>query len=136
MYKTGFSLLFVVIASCCLILSGCGSNGIKAGGTVKFSDGSPLTCGTVLFENESSQYVGHIKPDGSFVVSGLKEGDGLPAGTYKVAISGAAEYVADAEGNETEKFLINPKYISTSTSDLAFDISPENKKIEITVEKP
>lgn len=136
MNKADFSLLFLVLISFSLTLSGCGSGNIKAGGTVKFPDGSPLGCGSVLFENSGSQYVGHIKPDGSFVISGLKEGDGLPAGTYKVAISGAAEYVLDSEGNEVEKLLIASKYASTSTSELTFDISPTNKNIEITVEKP
>ncbi len=119
----------------CLLLTGCGSGNIKVGGSVKFSDGTPLNCGTVLFETPANQYVGHIKSDGTYTVSGLKENDGLPAGSYKVAVTGANEYVRDEEGNEVEKSLIDSKYTSTSTSELTFEVTPTNKVFNIVLEK-
>lgn len=106
---------------------GCGTN-IKATGTVKYADGKPLTQGTVVLQNDQHQYIGHIQPNGTFRTSSYKEGDGLPEGVYQVAVLNAYD--------EQDRPLIAEKYMSVSTSELKYEIGPDHKTLEITVEYP
>ena len=70
--------------ACC---TGCGPKLQKAGGIVKV-DGKPLDQGTVGFYpvQPGRPSMAEIQPDGTFELSYLKPGDGLPPGDYKVTI--------------------------------------------------
>ena len=117
-----FGLL--VLASC----YGCGESQIKATGTVKFDDGTPLNCGTVVFATPQFQYTGHLEQDGSFRLGGLVEKGGLPAGSYKVSIQNAIV---------NDQLIIPIKYTSDVTSGLSFEITKESAKnpLPITLNK-
>jgi len=110
------------------VASGCGSN-IKAGGTVVFSDGTPLDRGMVVLASPTNQYTGMIHGDGSFKLGGLNPGDGLPAGTYRASVL----YAVD----DLENSLVSGKYTSAETSGLVFEISKKkHAPLKIVVEPP
>ncbi len=125
------NFLVVGLRSFCLcgvlILVGCGDN-VRGFGSVKFSDGTPLTTGTVVVCDAQFQYTGLLKSDGSFELGGLKAGDGLPPGTYNV-------YIIDPQANE--KPSIDAKFASPDTSGITFEVVKGKKEpFNITVEPP
>jgi hypothetical protein len=67
--------------------SGCGPKLHKAGGSVKV-DGKPIDQGTVGFYPvvPGRPSMAEVQPDGTFELSYLNPGDGLPPGEYKVTI--------------------------------------------------
>lgn len=80
----------IVLAVCAVMLacqSGCGPKLHKARGIVKV-DGKPIDQGTVGFYPvvPGRPSMAEIQPDGTFELSYLKPGDGLPPGEYKVTI--------------------------------------------------
>jgi hypothetical protein len=121
-----------------LALSGCG-NKVKLGGTVVYSDGKPLTCGTIYFSNPNYLARAFIRPDGSYNVGSLSAKDGLPPGKYKVFITGATktEPNTDPINSMGEKItlLIAPKFTSEETTPLEIEV-PGEKVFQIIVERP
>jgi hypothetical protein len=110
---------------------------------VKFFDGTPLGVGTVYLSNGLVMYQGAIQKDGTFSIEELKDGDGIPPGTYKVWIADAntIENVYDEKKENLIKridhLIIDPKFADKNTSDLQFKIDKGQKnQIEIVVEKP
>lgn len=114
----------ILCVLCVLCFAGCGKN-IKAIGTVKFDDGTPLTTGTVTFQS-NLLYSGNIASDGTFQLGGTKEGSGLPPGSYKVSV--------EAYNGTTP--LVAEKYLTAQSSGLTVDVSDNNRNIEIVVERP
>ena len=122
-----------------LLFIGCSDN-VQIRGTVTFTDGTPLTLGSVIFENENATFSarGNIQPDGSFRMGSISERDGLPRGEYVVYISGAMQEGApvrfqDISGGVSglqattmsiPSFvpLIAPEYSSAATSPLRFTV--------------
>ncbi len=100
-----FKLIFPVI--CLLSLAaGCEDGSTRlAGGTISV-DGKPVDSGLVVFYpvDGGRQGSGKINPDGSFVISYLKMGDGVPPGEYVVTIlSDKTERKKKSEtGNDAE----------------------------------
>jgi hypothetical protein len=134
------SFSLVVLLSC-LLLTGCG-NGTKITGTVKLSDGTPVTKGQVVFDNGTESYFGTIKSDGTYVTGGNKTVEGIPNGHYKVWLAGTetAENQFGADGTVTSYTVtqtVAKKYTSPNTTDLKFEVKPGGTKtFDITVEKP
>ena len=123
--------VFAGILSLCfcalLPVSGCGSN-TKAGGSVTFSDGTPVDRGMVKFSDGQHQYTGQINANGTFELGGLKPGDGLPPGTYRVSVIGAV--------GENDVPLVEAKYESSEESGISFDVAKgRNEPFKITVER-
>ena len=117
-----------------LCLAGCGPSvgaTYKVTGTVKFSDGTPLTKGTVLFTSDKHSATGPIQEDGTYSLTTLKPGDGAPPGDYKVTLGG------DAAGTYPDnKPLVDPKFLGTTTSGLTASVKNQKLQYDITVEKP
>jgi hypothetical protein len=137
--KNYFISIFCAIILCC---GGC-SEKVSSQGTVKFPDGTPLGVGTVYLSNGLVMYQGAIQKDGTFSIGELKDGDGIPPGTYKVWIADAntTENVYDAKKENIIKridhIIIDPKFTDKNTSNLQFMIGKGQKnQIEIVVEKP
>lgn len=147
-------LLCILIA---FVVAGC-SNKVKVHGTVLFEDdGSPLTIGVVLLQNDTYSAKGQIQADGSFQISSVKKNDGVPPGVYSVAIIGAVkppdsvEVPPGMDAMESAAFiaaerkrlnvsdtpipLIPSKYMNPKDSGIVFDTSKE-KVLNIKVERP
>ena len=75
--------------------------------------GQPLTGGSITFESEENgrESHGNIQPDGTFVLTTFKEGDGAPAGVHRVAVSG------------TGKGVIPAKFHNPSSSKIQVEVS-------------
>jgi hypothetical protein len=82
--------------------------------------GQPLTRGVVRFRPVDSgrQASGQIQPDGSFMLSTFKDGDGAAIGRHQVSFSGTG---AGAKAKE----VVPKKYLQPITSKLEVDVSPE-----------
>ncbi|MDR2168627.1 MAG: carboxypeptidase-like regulatory domain-containing protein [Planctomycetaceae bacterium] len=133
-----FVVLFFGIMFC---VTGC-SGKVQISGTVKYSDGAPVTKGNVVFENADSSYFGVINNDGTYITGGNKQVEGIPKGIYKVwlAQTESSENILDENGkvvscNTTQ--TVAKKFTSSETTDLTFEVKPEGQKtFNIIVEKP
>jgi hypothetical protein len=106
--------------------SGCGIAGggkapdlIPVKGKVTYK-GKPLTKGKVTFEPDGfgRPARGELQADGSFVLSTLKEGDGVVAGEHRVSIAGVEKSLA-----QDRAFT---KYASPNTSRLTAEVDRDH----------
>ena len=119
----------ILLALSLVFLSGCGQTPVR--GTVTFSDGSPITAGTVIFENDQHTYKGTIHKDGTFNMGMLKDGEGIPPGEYRVAVLA----IDPASEGEELRLLTDPKYASSRTSGITYNVQ-KKMDIKLVVEKP
>jgi outer membrane usher protein FimD/PapC len=126
-------ILSLSICTLIIILSGC-SNKISVTGTVKYADGSPLTFGSVIFESDKEQYFGQLNTEGKFNLGGIKSGDGIPPGSYKVRLAGTEE-TQDTENDRVIVKHVDDKYTNIITSGLTAEIGKQ-RTFDFTVEKP
>lgn len=147
--STGVVIFFALAA---LFVSGCGPKGpvtIPIRGEVLYQ-GAPLKDvpqGIVRYMPKSSdsgrQASGRIQPDGSFVLTTFKQGDGVTPGEYYIVVSAytnvaasraAAEATAGA-GGSGPRLMIPEKYTDPSTSGLSDTVDSEHsgfKRLELT----
>jgi hypothetical protein len=104
-------------------------------GTVKYTDGTPVTQGEVRFETDTFTASGKINPDGSYALGSVKATDGVPKGHYAVAVIAAEAGTMSDEGIMPGKVLVAEKYMSARTSGLNCAVTGSTK-FDITVEKP
>lgn len=126
--RTHFIPCFLLLSL--FLFTGCGQT--KVSGKVTFTDGTALSNGKVLFENDLHTYASSIQSDGSFDMGMLKDGEGIPAGQYRVAV------VAFVPGTETEmrpQLLTDSKFASSRSSGITYDIQKKTTDIAIVVEK-
>ena len=132
----GFNFLSLLVLICAV---GCG-NQIKVGGKVTFSDdGAPLTTGTVYFTTDAFEARGSLRADGTYAISSIKEGDGIPPGKYRIYVGDAFERVKVGEGeNALERVipLIAPKFASATDSGLEYEVNSSNRTFNFTVDRP
>lgn len=126
------------LSAVCVLVAGCGSDTDRVAGTVKYSDGTPLTRGTVNFEGDRASASGKINEDGSFAMSSLSEGDGVAPGEYRVYISGTEGDMVYDEA--TRKYsspppLVDAKFSNPATSGVTATV-PGTESLDIVVEKP
>ena len=129
-----------------LMAVGCGRNA-KVTGKVTFPDGSPLTVGKVVFETESFVATGPLLPDGSYTLGSIKAKDGVPPGTYRVAIAGAMQAGATknmtaGSGNVSTTVpmtfyspAVAKKYTSAETSGITCEVK-KSMTFDFQVEPP
>jgi hypothetical protein len=55
-------------------------------GTVKFSDGTILDRGQVVFSGDKYQFYGTVQSNGTFRLNGLNAKTGLPEGLYEINV--------------------------------------------------
>ena len=123
-------LTLILFAFSAALLTGCGQT--KVTGTVTFSDGSPLTSGRIMFENDQRTYTAAIKDDGTFNMGMLKDGEGIPPGEYRVAVMAIEP---GSENAEKPPLLTHSKYASSRTSGITYTIQ-KNTDVAIVVERP
>jgi hypothetical protein len=126
-------------------ISGC-SNKIKISGTVTFPDGEPVNFGQVCFDGNGKTYYGYLDEKGRYSPGELKDGDGIPYGTYKVWLAGTvlSEEILVGKGEEAESsgytkdtYRVAEKYTFPQTTDVIFEVKHDgSKKFDFTVERP
>lgn len=129
-------LLFTIHCSLLTLLIGCSDN-VNVSGKVVFSDGTPVSKGKAVFENEKYLYSGQIQSDGSFTLGVLKDGEGIPPGKYRVGIADAVQLDFAQQGQPPKMtYLVADKFRLPKSSGLEYDITGKTTGIEIVVEKP
>ena len=132
--KKYFIILVIVMVG---VFAGCNSNS-KVSGHVTFEDGSPLKTGTVIFDSGTHQAKGDLNDEGFYQLGSLKEKDGLPAGQYKVYITGAMEGgKLGPRGSvmQLPQQLIDTLFTSPNSSGLDCEVKG-NITFDITVKPP
>ena len=118
-----FPFFGVLILSLCV---GC-SDHVGFTGKVVYSDtGEPVTMGEVQLYTPTFVARAAIRSDGTFTTGSYTETDGLPPGTYGVAIVSI-----DADGNS----LIHPRYGDQTTSGLSLTITETTRGHEFQVDR-
>ena len=117
-----------ILAGATALLAGCGAdagNMVSVTGRVTW-EGAPATTGNVTFTLASADTngparlaTGQIQPDGTFVMSTLKQNDGVLPGTYRVAInSDPPPRIEVIEGQKLPKGPVPASYADPATSGL------------------
>ena len=118
-----FLFFGILIISLCV---GC-SDHVGFTGKVVYSDtGEPVPMGEVQLYTPTFVARATIRPDGTFVTGSYGESDGLPPGTYGVAIISI-----DAEENP----LIHPRYADQRTSGLSLTITETTRGFVFEVDR-
>jgi hypothetical protein len=125
-------------------LAGCGGNNgrpkvVKAGGQVLYK-GQPVEGAVVTFTNEAANTSAYARtgPDGRFQLTTFGHEDGAVPGPQKVVVSKievTERPKPDVDYNTSsqippppeQKQLLPPKYTSTATSDLQFEVRAGDK---------
>lgn len=114
-------LLAVLLQGC----SGAGPGMSTVSGTVKMS-GEPVGPGTVAFvpTGAGNPATGNVDDFGKFTMSTNKPGDGVPPGTYKVAVTIIKTPAhGDEKGNLFPATYLTPeKYMNAETSGLTVTV--------------
>ncbi|MGL6195794.1 MAG: hypothetical protein ACRC2T_13340 [Thermoguttaceae bacterium] len=145
-----FATNSLVVAIITLLFSvGC-SNNVKVSGKVLLDNGDPVTKGLVIFENEKVSGTSDIKSDGSYNIGLTKPGEGIPPGTYAIAIQATGTmsqavmggsmddpiggYMPQVTGGTSQ---VDRKYETSRTSGLTITVEKGKKmQHDITVSPP
>jgi hypothetical protein len=102
-------------------------------GTVMLPGGKPAVGSMVVFEGQVSGKAvtarGDVKEDGSYELSTLKPGDGVPLGKYRAAVVPPPMVNAEA----SYKLPFHQKYTGFDTSGLEFEVE-RGKRNEFAIE--
>jgi hypothetical protein len=142
--KTNVHFILLILAG--IVLTGC-SNRVSVSGKVLLQSGEPVTQGLVIFENEKFSGISDIKEDGSYSIGLIKSGEGIPPGTYNIAIQatgniGRAQAEMGTSSNGMSKIVegtsqVDSKYTLTRTSGLSITVEKGKPMVHnIVVEKP
>ena len=126
-------LSFTLLVLSVLTISGCG-NQVKVSDKVTFPDGTPLTTGKILFENDQPTYSASIRSDGTFSMGMLKDGEGIPTGEYRVAVFAIVPGDED-KIEEPPRLMTHSKYASSRTSEITCNVQKKTN-VPIVVEGP
>jgi hypothetical protein len=133
-----FQFLPLPVLCCLFLLTGCSSGNVQVKGKVTLTDGTPVACGEVVFEQKTFAANGHIQPDGSYELGSLKANDGLPKGEYVVYIRRATRGSDPVgQGNMVPMSAFTPviakAYTSVSDSPLRCNVQ---KSMTFDIEVP
>jgi hypothetical protein len=129
-------LLLVILA----VLAGCSDSDkhrtYPAAGVVQFSDGTPLTGGSVLCESPHGLAArATIGNDGSFKLWTYVDGDGAVAGKHRVAIMPLRDEGFDPDGGARSQPAFHRRFMSMDTSGIELEVKPEgDNRFTIEVE--
>jgi hypothetical protein len=137
--KSIHSIALVTLATAAVVLAGCGSNDKKTAvvrGTVTY-DGKAVPNGTVSFiPADGRSATGEVQPDGSYILTTYRKGDGAILGQHKVvivAMEDMSNRLPEAR-NPLPPSIIPVKYTSLATSDLRADVKDQENIIDFKLE--
>src|SRR5262245_60234594 len=135
MRATAFGL-FVAVA---FLLPGCGPKYYPVEGKVVWADDTPakeLEGSQVVFESAEMKISarGTIGADGGFTMTMINPDDGVPAGTYKVAIVEERKPINNDWSN-VKPAVLDGKYYSLSTSGLTATVTTGKNPITLKVDR-
>ena len=133
MHRTHYVLLLT------MLLAGCsgGEAMFDVNGTVKYSDGDPVTgeLATIVFQPDAASAnipaksaSGTINPDGSFTLMTSEPGDGAHAGDYKVILKVWADY-------RGQKLAVPERYSDVSQTPLRATVSRDSTEFEFLIDR-
>ncbi|MDR1478986.1 MAG: hypothetical protein LBJ00_08590 [Planctomycetaceae bacterium] len=129
------ALTFIACAiTISIVISGCGKSGTIISGTVHYTDGEPLQRGTVVAENGTSGWFGHIK-DGNFIIGDTRDFGKIQEGPYKVYIANS-EITEEKNGDEIIIPTVEAKYTTTADSGWTIVVKKGMEPLEFSVERP
>jgi hypothetical protein len=103
-------------------------------GKVVYSDnGEPVPLGEIHFTTPTFIARATIQPDGTFTTGSHKLNDGLPPGTYRIAITAVS--ADDSDPMDQGRLLIHPKYANADTSGLDITIESTTRNFVIKVDR-
>ena len=119
-----------------LSMIGCSDGMVRVSGKVTFSDGTPVTRGSVLFDSGIYSASGDIQPDGTYVLGALSPGGGVRPGEYIALIEKNWDDPFDEVGNFICTFEVAPRFSSRETSNLKFTVETGKRNVfDIVVER-
>jgi hypothetical protein len=127
-------ITFIFAACAVLFCVGCSKN-VSVSGTVKYSDGAPVTMGSVMFSQPDYVGAAPIQPDGSYIVSGNKAASGIPRGEYKVCVVASTPIMNPPTGWKPGVSMVDTKYSDPEKSGLTIKVEGVTK-YDIKVEYP
>lgn len=114
------TLCLIILVCVPLVLClGCSDNA-RVSGVVKLPDGSTLTKGTVIFENDTINVIGLIDKQGRYSLFQVQLGDGVPPGNYR----GYVRYPSEKPTTGKDGEILEPavhfsaKYTRPDTAEL------------------
>jgi len=133
---------FLTLVSAAALVAGCSRSPeptYSVQGTVTYQ-GKPLDGGTVLFDQmapgpSGQRYTarGRIDAGGRYSLSTFGDGDGAPAGRYRVAVAEAAPALAK-ETDVAPPPTIPTQYSSVESSGLEYEVKPQSNEINIELQ--
>lgn len=126
--------------------TGCGRDTpetFPVSGTVRFTDGKPLTAGSVEFQTQELQppvtAFGSIQPDGSFILTTYDANDGAVPGKHIIAVISGTTLGNNGNNQERpgviESSELHPKYRQIKTSGIERTVKRGSENVfEIVVD--
>lgn len=131
MKSASFFVTTLLFLSCL----GC-SKHVSVSGKVTFPDGTPLTRGQVAFSDGDFLGRANLDQNGVYKMGRIKDGDGIPRGTYTVFILGADQIEESPVGGSPKTTpMVASKYTDEMTSGLTCTVEKATV-FDFTVEKP
>ncbi|MGF1581468.1 MAG: hypothetical protein ACFCD0_19250 [Gemmataceae bacterium] len=129
-----------LVPLCLVFLVGCSSATVRVRGKVTV-DGKPAVAARVRFfakDKIDSPPIseGRVQEDGSFVLTTLQPGDGVPSGTYKVVITWKNMTRSLGEERETGPDKLKGKYADPKKTPLEIEIRSSSPDAIFDLPKP
>ena len=138
--KTCPAVALIMLGAAVLALAGCGSNQLKTAvvrGTVTYK-GKPVPNGTISFVPTSGpSATGEIQPDGSYVLTTYRKGDGAVLGQHTVVIV-AMQDMSDRLPEARQPLpppIVPLKYTSLATSDLRAEVHDRENTLDFSLQE-
>lgn len=132
----------VLLAVALCAMAGCDPAKVSVEGKVVWSDGKPATelAGSVVMvemKDGKPPARAAITADGTFKLGTESDGDGVPAGDYRVAIEENLQVLKEAEDGTVVQAAakMDPKFGRWDTSGLTAKIGSGSNDLTLTVER-
>lgn len=125
----------LIILLAAAIAGGCGQGRYDVSGRVAYEDGQSFAGGGLVVlegtvDGKAVMARGRIDPDGRFVVSAGKPGQGVLAGAYRIRLIPPRSVDVDST---TVKLPYDEKFLACETSGLTFDVGRGRDDLVITL---